>query len=138
MLKYSYIVYKKRRHVHISDNNNNNKSLLIVKDDAVWRLVLVDWWMFSNIMASLINLQTNFASCINAGLIKSLILLKWYIFIKGISYSFLNKLYWGHWKRKCTSSSTFVGTEFTKSLISWYFCCTIYTSFYRQRMCTDS
>jgi hypothetical protein len=31
------------------------------------------------------------------------------MFIKGISYSFLNKLYWGHWKRKCTSSSTFVG-----------------------------
>ena len=29
------------------------------------------------------------------------------MFIKGTLYSFLNKLYWGHWKRKCTSSSTF-------------------------------
>jgi hypothetical protein len=64
-------------------------------------------------IASLMNLQTNFASCtcITAGLIKSL-LLKSYMFIKGILYSFLNKLYWGHWKRKCTSSSTFVGENF--------------------------
>ena len=114
MLKYSYIVYKNRRHVHISDNKNN-KSLLIVKDDAVWRLVLVDWWMFSKNMASLINLQLILHHVLMQDFIKmhqvliSMILLKWYMFIKGISYSFLNKLYWGHWKSKYTSSSTFVG-----------------------------
>jgi hypothetical protein len=89
-----------------------------VKDNAAWRLVLVDWWEYVNnyvitkcllscdvllmligsrqytvlfplkywieLNASLINLQTNFASCITAGLIKSFILLKSYMFIKGI------------------------------------------------------
>jgi hypothetical protein len=39
---------------------------------------------------------------------------------------------------KFIKEAMFLGAEFTKSLINWYFCCTISTSFHHQRMCTDS
>jgi hypothetical protein len=44
-------------------------------------------------MASLINLQTNFASCVTAGLIKSLILLKSYMIIDVYMSPCLNTMY---------------------------------------------
>jgi hypothetical protein len=46
------------------------KNIYNVKDNAAWRLVLVDWWMFSQKHGFfVINLQTNLASYITAGLL---------------------------------------------------------------------